>query len=370
MTMRTFSLNTISGSTQYGKMVWSVINDNIGYFKKFNGDRFLEAMQKTWVSALEHRDDSYGDILPYIKKLARTILSVRSQETAFSVQNDDGEIAPVFSVLQSFIDTDNLDGSGVLKDAFKELYLLDSESFMKLRTLYEYDDVDALVNPKELRIRNTKLQEEFTSLVRNYGSEFTFRALLEFFNDLPRLCSAREPLTKVVTMKAGNYSVIDKIPDTPTIMDTTGNYYYIDKTTLLMDKNPDYFNWDLCGSSLCDVLKIDISPYMGYMYEEVYVDQGVRTKHIEWCGDKYRLTTPGGTVQIGLDREKFLTQVRIELLINLMANSIGSVVALSPDSIFIKPTRAFKFTSIRIKTATNKIIDLPIDLHIRKRVTN
>jgi hypothetical protein len=365
----TFSLNNVSGVDNHAVLVWHTINSNLGYFKKFNSDRWQEAVHKTYITALEHRDQSYGDnILPYIKKLARTILQVKQMESSVGVFTDEGEISPVFSVLRDYIDTENLDGSLELKDAFKELYLMDSESFMKLKMLYVYNDVEDVENLKAIRIRNTKLSEEFRKLIVKHGADYTFRALLEFFNELPKLCAVRETgLTKEVLLKSGNYSVIEKIPDTPLIVDSRGNYHYIDKNTLTMTDNIDYLHWDIIGTSLCDILKVDISAYMSYMYEEVYADQGINTRHMTWCGNKYKLTTPGGVSHIGLDQDKFLSVTRIELILNLMMNNIGSIVAVSPDNVYIKPTRAFQFDKVRLKFTTGKIIDLPISVHIKKR---
>ena len=369
--MLTFSLNDISGVDNYSAHVWSTINENIGYFKKFNGERWEEAVHKTYIAALDHRDDSYGEnILPYLKKLARTILKVKSSESSYGVFTDEGEISPVFATLKDYIDTENLDGASELKDVFKELYLMDTESFMKLQKLFEYNDVEDVTNIKEIRIRNSKLNEEFRKLVQNHGSDYTFRALYDFFRELPKLTSVRQTgLTKEVNLKAGNFSVVEKIPDTPLIIDSKGKYHYIDKNTLTMSANPDYFKWDIIGTSLCDILKVDIEPFMTYMYEQVFVDEGVSTRHITWCGDKYKLVTPGGVSHIGLDKDKFLSIVRIELILNLMMNNIGSIVAISPDNIYIKPTRAFQFDKVRVKFSTGKLLDLPIDIHIRKRKT-
>lgn len=367
--MLTFSLNDVNGSDEYATLVWDTINANLGYFKKFNTFRWEEAVHKTYIYALEHRDKSYGEnILPYIKSLARTILQVKTKESSFGVFNEEGEISPIFATLRDYIDTENLDGSEELKNAFKELYLIDSESFMRLKLLYVYNDIVEIENLKDIRIRNKKIIDEFRKLIVKHGADFTFRVLYDFFNILPTLIAERKAgLTKEVTLKAGNFSVIEKIPDTPVIQDSDGNYHYIDKTTLTMSSNPDYFKWDILGSSLCDILKVDIAPFMNYMYEEVYAEQGVTTRHIMWCGGKYKLTTPGGESYIGIDKEKFMTIVRIELILNLMVNNIGSVVALSPDNIYIKPTRAFQFDKIRLKSQTGKIIDLPITTHIKKR---
>lgn len=366
--MITFSLNDVSGSGTYAAKVWSAIQNNLGYFKSFNADRWEEAVQRTYMTALQHQDGSYSDITPYIKKLARTILKEKQNERAFGVYTDDGEISPVYYSLKDYINTDNLDGSGELIDTFKELYLLDPDAFMKLKTLFLYNDVTDIENLKNFKIRSPQFNNELRILVTKYGSDYTFRALYSFFGVLPSLIAERKTgLTKEINLKQGDPRKADKIPDTPTIVDSRGNYHSIDKTTLTMSANPDYFKWDIIGSSMCDILKVDLSPFINYMYEEIFVEEGVSTKHIKWCGNKYRLTSPGGAAYIGLDLDKFISMVRIELLLNLVGNNLGSVVAVSTDSLYIKPTRAFQYDNIRIKTQTGKIIDLPITVHIKKR---
>jgi len=373
-----FSLNDVSATDSYALNVWRVINQNLGYFKKFNASRWEEAVHKTYIAALEHRDDSYGrNILPYIKKLARTILKEKQRESSYGVYTEEGEISPVYYSLRDYIDIDGMDGVDELKDYYKELYLMDPDSFMRLQLLFQYDEASEIINLREVRLKNNPLSGEFKRLIAKYGADFTFRVLYDFFQELPSLCAVRETgETKEIELREGNYLMLDKIPDTAIIQDSRGFYYYIDKNAMTMMRdtgssyeyvNPDYFKWDIIGSTVCDILKIDISEYMGTIYEEVFVDEGVHTKHIVWCGNKYKVITPGGVPYIGLDRHKFLTMVRIELILNLLANGIGSIVALSPDSIYIKSPRAFKFDKIRVRTKTGKIFDLPITVHIKKR---
>lgn len=367
--MISFSVNNVSGVDWYANHVWDCIQSNLGYFKKFNGPRWEEAVQQTYLFILDHRNDSYGDdILPYIKKLARLILKKKFKDSPYGVFTEDGEISPVFATLQDYIDTTNLDGRSPLMNTFKELYLLDSESFMRLKLIFDYDNPSEIENLKDLRVKNTQLTEEFTRIIQKHGSDYVFASLYQFFKMLPDLIKERYTnQTKEVVIKPSNFTALSRINDKPTIIDEKGKQYKVDRNSLLTTKNPDYFKWDIVGSSLCDILKIDISQYMNYMYEETYVQEGVHTHHIEWCGDKFKLTTPGGTPYIGLDFEKFLTNVRIELLLNLMLSNVGSVIAISPDSLYVKPTRVFQFDKIRVKMLhTGKVIDLPITTHIHK----
>lgn len=366
--MLVFSLNASGKTDAYSKRVWDAIHQNKGYIKKFNGADWEEATHKIYLTAIEHRDDNYADLGPYIKKLARTILKVKKVERPYNVYTEDGEIAPLFYGLKDYINTDNLEGVNVIKDVFKEMYLLDTESFMKLKALYSYDDASDLKGAKDLKIKNTQLSTEFSRLIYKYGSETVFRTLYEFFCDLPKMVANRETnLTKEIVLKEANFTLVEKLSDAPLIKDIKGQYHYIDKSTLTMTVNPDYIKWDIVGSSICDVLKIDIAPLMNYIYEEVCVDQGVNTRHIQWCDNKYKVTTPGGSIVLGLDIEKFISMVRVELILNLIANNVNTIVAVSPDNVYIKPTKSFQFDRIRLKLCTGKIIDLPITVHIKKR---
>lgn len=370
--MLTFSINQNTTSDKYAVKVWQTIQDNIGYFKLFNGVRWEEAVHRTYEMALRSKDDRFDDLAPYIKKLARTILKVKTRESAFDIINEDGDISPVFSTLRGYIDTDNLDVLEDIKDVFKEMYLTDESSFLRLQNLFKYNEVGEVPNLKEIRIRNQRISDEMYKLIHQHGVEMTFKTLHAFFRELPMLISERQTnVTKEVAFRQCNFTVIDKIPNTPTIQDSRGRQYSIDKTTLTMEVNPDYLEWDILGTSVstCDILKIDISAFMTHMYEEVFVPQGVTTRHIKWCGNKYRVTTPSGEAHVGLDLDKFISLARIELIVNLMMNNVGTIVALSPDNIYIKTIRTFQYDNIRLRFKNGKVMDLPITVHIKKRKT-
>lgn len=366
--MISFSVNTDYFSDEYALVVWGKIQDNLGYFKKFNGANWEEAVQRAYIHALvKRKDDIHTEILPYIKNLARNILRTTSREFSNDTVNEKGDIAPVFSGLQDHIDTTNLDGDNQLVSTLKELYLRDEKGFMALQNVFSYDDVGDIANLKAVRIKNTYLKNEIYALVLAHGVEYFFRVLNKFFYDLPKLTTIRVTgKTKEVTLKEPNFDLLDKIPDTPTIRDKSGKNYFIDKTTLTMHRNPDYFDWDVLGISMCDILKIDLEPFMSYIYEEVFVDEGISTRHISWCGEKYRVTTPGGVSHVSIDREKFINSARIELILNLISSNVGSILALSPDNLYVKPTRAFKYDKVRLRFQTGKIMDLPISVYKRR----
>ncbi len=365
--MLTFSINTITASDRYAHEVWATIQANLAYFKTFNGDQWREAVTRAYMSALNHKNTQYTDVKPYIKKLARTILRTKQVETPYSVATDDGEISAVFRTLTDSINTEHISTDVEdIRGAFKELYLMDSESFLKLKVLFTVDDKGEL-DKREDRIRNKKFSREFQLIVDRYGTDIVFPTLYNFLKDIPALTGQRTVTnTKMVQLKAGNEAMLQKISDLPTIVDQKGKTHTIDKTTLTMKVNPDYFKWSLLGSA-AEVVCIDFSGFMNLMYDEVFVDEGVNTRHVQWCGDRYKLETPSGEVNIGMDRDKFISAVRIELLLNLLSNNVGSVVAISPDNLYVRPARSFTCDKVRVKFANGKSIDLPVKTHLTKR---
>lgn len=363
--MLTFSLNN-DGDAQFASHVWEVINKNKGYFQKFNPFTWHEAMQRTYLYVIGHRNDRYTDILPYVKKLARTIMKRKSKESTYSVFTEEGEISPVFTVLQETIGTDNLDGREPILDTFKELYLLEPQEFMKMQLIFTHDDPEEV---KATKNKNSQLAEEMRRLITKHGSEYVFSTLYMFFGKLPEYTRHRETnQMKTIKVKKSNFTALQRISDKEIIRCSDGQRYGIDKTSLTMAIDPDLVAWDIIGTSSCDILKIDISPYMDYIYQQVFVEQGVHTHHIEWCDNKYKLTTPGGTDYICLDPSKFVESVRVELLLSLMNSNVGTIIAVSPESLYVKPTKVFQYDKIRVEMthSSTKVIDLPITTHIHK----
>lgn len=373
--MLTFSLNKGASSggsgDSYAAKVFATINANEPYFKKFNPWYWEEAMQATFLVALENRDGRFENLHPYIKKLARNILRSRTKDIPFTVFDDSGEISKVYHSLSEIIDTAAFDGDSELVGSFKMLYLRNPDSFMKLQNIFHYDDDKVLRNIKEFRSKDKELWQSVRSLVEKYGSEYTFVTLGQFFVLLPSLTKPKlDGQIKEVSIRPGKLHLLSKLPDTPTIQSEDGRYHYIEPD-LTMSKNPDYFKWDIIGSSMCDIYKIDISEFLNYVYEEVFVPQGVDTRFIRWCGDYYRLTTPAGEVSVNLDRDKFINRVRVELIANLLSKGVGSIIAISPDNLYIKPTRMFNYSTIRLKMRNDgthdRIFDIPVSLHLKKR---
>ena len=362
--MLTFSVNEVDAVQML--RVQKTIQDNIQYFKKFNGANWQEAVNKTFMVAVQHVKSEYEVLDPYIKNLARNILKEQEKESHVDTVTEDGEVSYPFLKLTTSIDEDNLflDNQEILRN-FKELYLKYEEDFLKLKLLFKKDN-DKF--SKGEVIKNTEIRNTIQNLSIKYGATNVYNLLYDFFMNLGKYSRKIENSTiKIIEMKRKEFGLEDIIPDIPLIMDKKGNYYGIDKLNLTMEKDPDTFEWNVITQTSCDILKIDISPLMNYMYNQIFVSQGVHTKHIVWCDEVYKLLTPGGKAFVNLDRERFMTQVRVELLEHLSYNRFNTIVAISPDSVYIKPTRMMNYDTIRLILHTGKIIDLPVDIHIRKR---
>ena len=236
---------------------------------------------------------------------------------------------------------------------------------MKLKQLFKKDD-DKF--SKGEVIRNDFIKESLYNLRMKYGAEEVYKILYEFFVSLPKYSRKIENATiKIIEMKDKEYSFDNVIPDIPLIMDKKGNYYGIDKLNLSMERDPDTFDWDLITQTSCNVIRIDMSPLFDYMYRQVFVPKGVFTKHIVWCDDAYRVTTPGGKSFVNIDRNKFINHVKVELISHLVHNRFNTIIAISPDFVYIKPNRMMNYDTVRLILHTGKIIDLPIEIYLKKR---
>lgn len=362
--MLTFSVNNYSPVTML--KVQKTIQDNIQYFKKFNGSRWQEAVNKTFTVAVQHVKLEYDVLDPYIKNLARNILKEQEKESPMDMVTEDGEVSfPFLSLTTSIEDSDvYLDKEDCMR-TFKMLYLLYEEDFLKLKQLYK-SDVDKF--SKSEIIKNENIKNAFNTLCLKYRTVDVFNTLYEFLYSLPKYSRKIENATiKIIEMKDKDFEFLSAIPDIPLIVDEKGRYYGIDKLNLTMERDPDTFKWNIITPTSCDIIRIDMSPLINYIYNQVYVPKGVFTKHITWCDDVYKLTTPGGKSFVNLDREKFMTQVKVELISHLVHNRFNTIIAISPDYIYIKPTRMLGYDTIRLMLVTGKIIDLPIEIYLKKR---
>lgn len=366
--MLTFSVNGVQGNEEYILKVQTAIQNNIMYFKKFNGPNWEEAVQKSFLTAVSNQNDNYDDVEPYIKNLARNILKTQEVEKAYDTVTEDGEVSYPYLKLVSTIDESIFIDNKEVYDTFKELYLLYPDEFLKLEILFK-SEVDLTMKlTKNETIKNDEFKETINNLCLKYGTTDVFHRLYNFLNELENYLKPYPNKTlKVIEMRPRNPKTLDLIPDIPLIKDSDGRLMGIDKNTLTMDIDPDFVEWDIINTTSCDIMKIDISPLMDYMYQQVFVPEGVHTKHIFWCGDMYRLTTPSGLSYVNMDKNKFLNLVRIELIENLIDSRFNTVIAISPDSVYLKPSRVLMYDTIRLVLTTGKNIDLEITTHLKKR---
>lgn len=345
--------------------VQKCINENIQYFKWFNPSNWEEVCNKVFITAINNADGTYDDITPYIKKLARTVSKEASKESPFDTVNEDGGVNFPFIQLQESADYSDLYvDEKAIRTEFKRLFLMYPKDFCKLRNVFMAEEA------KELRpnvITNKEIKESVFDLRDKYGVGIVFSLLNEFFDKLPEYTTKFENTSiRMVEMKQKEVNLEESFSEIPLIKDKKGNFYSIDRLNLSMEKDPDTFIWDVIVKTTCDVLKIDITPLIDYMYNQIYLPKGVFSHHLEWCDDMYKLVTPAGKCFVNLDREKFLAQVRVELIHNLIANKFARIVALSPDSVYIKPARTLNCDTIRLRLSCGKYIDLPVTVHILK----
>ena len=268
--MLTFSVNEVDAVQML--RVQKTIQDNIQYFKKFNGANWQEAVNKTFMVAVQHVKSEYEVLDPYIKNLARNILKEQEKESPVDTVTEDGEVSYPFLKLTTSIDEDNLflDNQEILRN-FKELYLKYEEDFLKLKLLFKKDN-DKF--SKGEVIKNTEIRNTIQNLSIKYGATNVYNLLYDFFMNLGKYSRKIENSTiKIIEMKRKEFGLEDIIPDIPLIMDKKGNYYGIDKLNLTMEKDPDTFEWNVITQTSCDILKIDISPLMNYMYNKLFVYQ-------------------------------------------------------------------------------------------------
>lgn len=364
--MLTFSINHSNEMEKsIAREVSSIIQENMGYIRKFNPKNHQEAAQAIFLHMVTHVDESKENLLPYFKKLCQKIMLKKEYESPYSTTNETGDVSHAFLTLTSENDVDNINSEETILTEFKDLYLMYPESFMKLKNVYDFESVDDTKFKSKDKIKEEDLMYNFKRILNIYGTEFTFRHLEYFFLKLNDYTNKRvKNKAKVVLLKECNYSLLDKIQENPTIKDKNGNLHSIDAKRLSMKHDPDYFDWDIIVSqSQCDILKIDLSSYMDKMFDLVMVEQGVSNDIISWCDDRYSLTTLGGTKYVRITKEKFLENVRTELILSLIGGNVGSIVAISQDYLYIKPTRIFQYDKIHLRTPKGKTYILDILLH-------
>lgn len=356
--------------------IWQTIERNKGYIVFFNGYNTEEVASNILEHAVRNLDTTAGeDFTPYIKNLAKNIAKRTSKEFAYEHVSEQGEISDVFNGLQAEIDYRKFENNRELMLQLRALYLRYEESFNTLGKIFD-DKLDSLIPTYDdkredqhfhkdiakvgLREKNVDMYTDLRLIVDTFGPQATFSALNILLKEVANLSVPFYTTVKEIQLKplAKLKKTVEKL-GTPTIRTKEGFEFAIDCLTLTMDENPDYFAWDVIGSAK-SVIKIDIAPYMEYLYDQLYVEQGVNTRLMQWCGDVYRATTPAGNRLVGERLEHVIENARAELILSIVAANIGKVVAVSPDSVYLKATKDI-FNKLKISTAVGKAIVLPVD---------
>lgn len=361
--MRTFSLNQVD--IEKGFRLWGILKKNERYFKKFNGGSYEEAMGKVFVLAMKNYDETKGELLPYIKKLARDISwdGKYLKEQVYDIYTEEGEVASVYRVLKEEMDERVTYKEQELYDKFGDLYLLDKEAFKALEQLYKIDTVKGL---KGVRIKNKEFKEEFSTILRIYGGEFVFKTLHKYIGTyLKRRIEAEAKeveKVKTIQIRVVGDEYLEKLPKGEVLQDSKGRKYEIDKYQYkVKGLDLDRSKWESILSSK-GVYKVDISPIIDYMYREIYVEEGVDTEYIKWCVDRYMLISLGGErYRHNMDREKYIKLGRLEIILNFIYYRVGSIVALSEDSIYLKYTKAIKYNKVRLMLKNGRHFDLELE---------
>ena len=380
--MRVFSLNFNTTDFSYVSAVWSCIQENVRYFKKFNGAQYEEAMHLVLVRALRNKKTEYTDLTPYIKKLARTELKQKQRDVPLNYTDEEtGEVSKQFIGLAKGFSVMTGEQSERLKNVFRDMYLMHPDEIIALRPLFE----DIRVYTPESKAILAKVSDEVKdtlwsaiSRINNSledGGKASCKAIMEFYDEIARADEKQFRLsgTKNIVMTAPDYRCMSRIPVGDTIVITSGSHkgeqMGIDTSKTLemtSDVNLDLVSWLPISKTRCDVIKIDISEYINYLYDNIYVDKGVNTPHRKWLGNRYALTSPAGKDYLNEDEEVFISKCIEELILNLIANNVNNIIGFTSDSIYVRPIRKITYDTIRCKIFNNKFIDLNLSYHVTK----
>lgn len=365
--MLTFSLNTDSSDVKYASEVWQVIVELKKYFYFYNKNEAEEAMHRAYMHAMGNKKEKYGDLKPYIKKLARTIMrSGNCKEYAYSLYDEEnGEISFVFSqTLKEEMNINEIADSESLLEELRDMYLLNPDDFMKFKAMFN-DDISEMNI-----IKNSEMNQQVKLLTSQYGSKAVIAGIEKVLNEIRENESNSNAGNvdenyglKEITLKEANIEKYEnRLCIDESIKSEKGVEGYISLSTYKTEPfNPDMVKWSV--KTTCPIIKCDISPLINYMYEKLFVQKGVNNEFITWMGNRYRLTSPGGYSCLNKDIQLFMDIIHKELIINMLRENVNKIIAISDDSVYIKPTRGAVFKTIRLKLVNGKIIDLPCEVY-------
>lgn len=359
--MRSFSLNKIT--QKYASRVLEAMERNKGYIIFFNKGNYKEAYQRIFMAAMREEKTEFPNLDPYIKVLARNVMKSHLRDISYAPYNEDGEVAVVFTSLVDMQDH-SFEDKGIVLEALKEIYLAYPEDFMQLAQLIPSSDKVDIKAP----IKNKALQKAITELTYEYSSTAVFYGIIEFISNLAKEkakhVNHNTPCTREINLVPYTADVTYKLGDKPWILDNNNIPVGIDKSTLYMedDFNPEFHRFTLAVKTVCPIWHIDISDYLNDIETKIYLEQGVDNEYILWCGDKFRLTTPAGEHLIGTSREAYMELVRKEVIGSLINSELGTVIAVGPESIYLKLTKATNLANLHLKINKSRTVILPVEI--------
>lgn len=364
--METFVLNSVG--TELGVLVKGVMDSNKGYFRVFNRDLAEDAMSDAYVRLLQHNEMT--NITAYVKKLAQVFSKGVPMEYTFSdYESDDEDDGPSaverMLFVESNIDVERLDyNSERVQSRLRDLYLMHSEDFVQLGNMFrEGFDVQ-----RSTKVRNPKLRDAIFGLCSDYGTSNVMQELYLVLRDIESKARVRigAPVRTLQFRAKDNLDIRAHL-DPVSIVLPNGKTYGIHPWRFTMDVNPDVVKWDVSSGRTIDVMRVDYTPLLDYLYEQVYAEPGVDTRHIRWCGTSYKLISPAGREFLNMDKESFFELVKQELFEAFIDNHLAPIVAISPDYIYIQPKHTLTCDILRVTLATGRSLDLPVDCYMRKR---
>ena len=361
--MKSFSLNRVT--QDYAARVLESMNRNKGYIIFFNKANYKEAYQRIFMAAMREEKTEYENLDPYIKVLARNVMKIHSRDIPYAPYNEEGEVALVFTPLVDTPDMDKFQDKDLVLEALQEIYLMYPEDFTKLASLIPSS------NPADVRgvIKNPKLYERIHNLVIEFEAPLVFYSIIQFITNLNKekldAINASAPKSKIFTLYRYDQDVVNTtVTDKKWILDDKGIPCGIVPSTLRMegDFNPEFHKFRMAIKTVCPIWAIDISDYLNDIETRIYVEQGVDNENILWCGSKYRLTSPAGTPFLGLSKDSFMEYVRQELILSIMLISFVTVVAVGPETVYIKLTKSYNISDLSVHLPNGKNIRLPLSM--------
>lgn len=368
--MKTFTLNTAQRIDSYPARVWTTILKYKKLFQVYayaSGDDSRdtasmcdEAMHRAYDFAMRSQNIEYATLDAYIIRLAKTVMKKRVKDELMEVDKEDNE--PI--LLKQLGTRDEL--KDIVQETIlielQDLYLMNQPEFEKLRVFLQ-ENALSIVHDQKIRISNDAFKHKFHNLTANYGITAVISALWRFFNELDSTTVNKPTGIKKIEMHEANFNYAFKIAFDSEIRSEAGKVGVIDKATLMSSFDPDLVKWSLIKPTARNVYSVDISNLIEYMYNNIFVDEGVNTPFIKWLGKRYIVKSCGGYEDLNRDLYSFMDYIHCEVVLNLVEFGVNKVIAISDDTVYFKAQKEISYNTIRMVLCNKKVIDLPVKLY-------